>query len=183
VESLRGHLLIASPSLLDPNFARAVVLIAEHDEEGALGVVLNRPTDTTVGEAVPEVGPVVDQEESVFAGGPVAPSGVVVLAEADDPDRLALRIDDCLGFVGLEADLADVAAATLRARAYAGHAGWGPGQLEAEMEEEAWIVEPATPEDVFCEAGEAGDLWRSVLERKGGAYALVARMPLDPSMN
>jgi putative transcriptional regulator len=183
VDSLRGQLLIASPTLADPNFARTVVLIADHDEDGALGVVLNRPTEATVGEAVPEVSAVVDEDQPVFAGGPVATTGVVVLAEADDTSGLALEIDHGLGFLGLDSDLALAAASTRRARAYAGHAGWGPGQLESEMEQDAWITEPATRDDVFCTQDEAALLWSAVLERKGGNYALVARMPIDPSVN
>ena len=104
-----------------------------------------------------------------------------MLAELTDPSVAALRVDDDLGFIALGADNGDVASATRRARAFAGHAGWGPGQLEAELEEEAWIVEPARHEDAFCDDPE--ELWSSVLRRKGGSYALVARMPLDPGMN
>jgi putative transcriptional regulator len=181
MEFLSRHLLIASPALVDPNFHRTVVLIAHHDEEGAMGVVLNRPTETTVGETVPEVEDIVGAQEIVYAGGPVATEGVVVLAELTDPSVAALRVDDDLGFVALETDNTLLAAATRRARAFAGHAGWGPGQLEAEIEEEAWIVEPARHEDAFTEDPE--HLLAEVLGRKGGSYALVARMPLDPSVN
>jgi putative transcriptional regulator len=181
VQSLSRHLLIASPALQDPNFHRTVVLIAHHDDEGAMGVVLNRPTTATVGEAVPEVEEIVGADETVYAGGPVATEGIVVLAELTDPSVAALRVDDDLGFIALEADNGAVAAATRRARAFAGHAGWGPGQLEAEIEEEAWIVEPARHEDAFCD--DPDELWSTVLRRKGGSYALVARMPLDPGMN
>src|SRR5213594_3151887 len=99
MEFLSRHLLIASPALVDPNFHRTVVLIAHHDEEGAMGVVLNRPTDTTVGETVPEVEDIVGAQEIVYAGGPVATEGVVVLAELTDPSVAALRVDDDLGFV------------------------------------------------------------------------------------
>ena len=179
MESLRGHLLIAAPSLLDPNFARSVVLIAEHTDEGALGVVLNRPSDSTVGEVVPALDGIVDPHEVVFAGGPVQPSGVMVLAEFEDPAAAALPVDGDLGFVALESDLEAVE--TIRARAFAGHAGWGPGQLDAELAEESWFVASFDREDAFAE--DTDDLWSRVLERKGGAYALVARMPEDPSLN
>ncbi len=181
MRSLARHLLIASPSLLDPNFHRTVVLIAHHDEQGAMGVVLNRPTTTTIGEALPDVEEIVGPEEAVFAGGPVATEGVMILAELSDPSLAALRVDDDLGFIAVEADDGAIAAATRRARVFAGHAGWGPGQLEAELEEEAWFVEPARHEDAFTTAPE--ELWSTVLRRKGGSYALVARTPLDPSMN
>ena len=179
--SLARHLLVAAPTLLDPNFHRTVVLIAHHDEQGAMGVVLNRPTEATIGEALPDVEEIIPPDEMIFSGGPVATDGVMILAELSDPSLAALRLDDDLGFVAVEADNSDLKAATRRARAFAGHAGWGPGQLEAELEEEAWIVEPARREDAFTEAPD--ELWRSVLRRKGGSYALVARMPLDPSVN
>jgi putative transcriptional regulator len=179
VQSLRGHLLVAAPTLLDPNFARTVVLIAEHGEDGALGVVLNRPSDSTVGEVVPDIGGVVDPDETVFTGGPVQTSGVMVLAEFSDPGDAALTIDGDLGFVALESAMEELD--TGRSRAFAGHAGWGPGQLEAELEEEAWFVASFDREDAFAEDSDA--LWSRVLERKGGAYALVARMPEDPSLN
>jgi putative transcriptional regulator len=175
------QLLIASPSLLDPNFHRTVVLIAHHDQQGAMGVVLNRPTTTTIGEALPDVEEILDPDEPVYAGGPVATDGVMILAELTDPSLAALRVDDDLGFIAVEADDLAIAAATRRARAFAGHAGWGPGQLESELEEEAWFVEAARREDAFTTAPE--QLWSTVLRRKGGSYALVARMPLDPSVN
>jgi putative transcriptional regulator len=181
VESLRGQLLVAAPALLDPNFLRTVILIAEHSEEGALGVVLNRPSEATVGDVVPDLGTVVDFDEPVFAGGPVQPGGVIVLAEFDDPADAALPIDGDLGFVALESDLESLGSGTRRARAFAGHAGWGPGQLDGELEEEAWFGAPFRREDAFTEAPE--ELWSRALLRKGGAYALVARMPLDPSLN
>jgi putative transcriptional regulator len=179
VESLRGHLLVAAPTLVDPNFARAVVLIAEHTDEGALGVVLNRPSDATVGEVVPDLSSLVDEEEPVFAGGPVQTGGVMVLAEFEDPADAALPVDGELGFVALEADMDEVSAG--RARAFAGHAGWGAGQLDAELAEEAWFVAPFEREDAFADDPE--ELWSRALTRKGGAYALVARMPEDPSLN
>jgi putative transcriptional regulator len=181
VESLRGQLLVAAPVLLDPNFVRTVILVAEHNEEGALGVVLNRPSEATVGDVVPDLGTVIDLDEPVFAGGPVQPGGVLVLAEFDDPGDAALPIDGDLGFVALDSDLGTLGNGTRRARAFAGHAGWGPGQLEGEFEEEAWFGAPFRREDAFTD--EPDELRSRALLRKGGAYALVARMPLDPSLN
>ena len=179
MESLRGHLLVAAPSLVDPNFVRTVVLIADHDDDGAMGVVLNRPSESSIGEVVPDLGALLDDDEVPFAGGPVQPSGVLVLAEFEDPADAALPIDGELGFVALEAETDAIAAA--RARAFAGHAGWGPGQLEAEIDEEAWFVAPFEREDAFTD--DPAELWSRALERKGGPYALVARMPEDPSLN
>lgn len=179
MESLRGHLLVAAPSLADPNFARAVVLIGEHTGEGALGVVLNRPGAATVGEIVPDLTTLLDDDSLIYSGGPVQPDGVMVLAEFDELGEAALPVDGELGFVALEADMDAISAA--RARAFAGHAGWGPGQLDAELAEEAWFVAPFEREDAFTE--DPDELWSRALTRKGGAYALVARMPEDPSLN
>lgn len=181
MDSLRGQLLIAAPTLVDPNFHRTVVLIADHSEEGAMGIVLNRPTETTVGEAVPSLADVAGDEALVYAGGPVQTSGVVVLAEFDDLDQAGVVVMEDIGFVGAHVDVEGLDAVTRRARVYAGHAGWGPGQLESELEDEGWIVEPADREDLFADDSEA--LWSDVLRRKGGRFALVARMPLDPSLN
>ena len=181
MESLRGQLLIAGPTLVDPNFARSVVLILEHSEEGAMGLVLNRPVEATVDEAAPELAEVVDGEQLLFQGGPVQPSGVIVLAEFADPDDAAMLVVDGVGPLAASADLAAVEIVDGRARAFAGPAGWGPGQLDSELERDAWIVEPARADDAF--APDAVRLWATVLERKGGEFALVARMPEDPRVN
>jgi putative transcriptional regulator len=181
VESLRGKLLIASPTLLDPNFERTVVLIADHDEEGAIGVVLNRPSGTTVAETVPELVEVAGGEALVHVGGPVQEGALIVLAEFSDPAAAASIVVADVGLVSASAETADLPAAVRRARVYAGHAGWGPGQLEREVEEEAWIVEAPLPAELFPSDPET--LWRDVLLRKGGRYALLARMPADPSLN
>ena len=181
MDSLRSQLLVASPQLMDPNFARTVVLITEHNEEGAMGIVLNRPATTTVDEAAPELEDLVEPGDDVFVGGPVQPSSVIVLAEWDSPDDAAVRVFDGIGFVGADADPDELARTVSRARVFAGFAGWSTGQLEAELERDDWILEPAQADDVFTETPD--DLWSDVLERKGGQYALVARMPLDPSLN
>jgi putative transcriptional regulator len=181
-EFVRGKLLLASPTLLDPNFVRTVVLIAEHTDEGAMGLVLNRPAASTVGEAVPDLAWLVGGEEQVFVGGPVAETAVIVLAEFDRPDVAGALVEEDLGFIGTDADDPDaLEGAVRRARVFAGHAGWGPGQLEGELEEEAWIVEPPLREEIFT--GDAESLWASVLRRKGRRYALLSTMPLDPSLN
>jgi len=180
VDSFRGHLLVASPGLLDPNFRRAVVLVTEHTEEGAAGLVLNRPSPVDVAAAVPQLEPVVEDGESVWVGGPVQPEAVLVLGEFLDPDDAAVPLFDSLGFPSL-ADPEDIAPATTRRRVFAGYAGWGAGQLEAEVADEDWILEPALPDDAFTDDPE--ELWRDVLRRKGGVYELVARMPEDPRVN
>jgi putative transcriptional regulator len=180
--SLRGKLLLAGPVLKDPNFDRTVVLITEHTEDGAMGLVLNRPSETTVGEAVPDLAWVTGADATVYVGGPVAPNGVIVLAEWSDPARAVVLVEDDLGFVPGDAEDEDaLAAAIVRARVYAGHAGWGPGQLEEELAEEAWIVEAPRRDELFTDDAEA--LWPAVLRRMGREFALLSTMPPDPSLN
>ena len=176
--SLKGRLLIAAPILLDPNFHRSVVLVIEHSEEGALGVVLNRPTELPVAEAVPDLAELDDGY--VYAGGPVQPQAVIALAEyaGAPPDG---AVCGAIAPVGVDSDMDTLGERVTRVRVFAGYSGWGEGQLEDELEEESWIVEPALPGDVFCADAEA--LWGHVLERKGGPYRLLARMPEDPGMN
>lgn len=181
MDSLKGKLLLASPTLEDPNFARTVVLVAEHTDEGAMGLVLNRPAELTVGESAPELEELVEADEPVYVGGPVQPTAVIVLAAFTDPGAAGLLISDDVGFLSAQLDLADSRAATQRTRIFAGHAGWGPGQLDEELEREDWIVETPRPDELFSSDPEG--LWSQVLTRKGGTFALVARMPLDPSVN
>lgn len=181
MDSVRGQLLVAGPSLLDPNFWRTVVLIVEHNDDGALGLVLNRPSETSVGEAVPQLATLLDPKEQLFIGGPVQPSAVIVLAEFEDPTDAALLAFDDVGILGTGPSEEELTAGVRAGRAFLGHAGWGPGQLDSELERGDWILEPAKLKDAF--STEARGLWSEVLTRKGGSYALVARMPADPSMN
>lgn len=179
-DSARGQLLIAGPTLLDPNFRRTVVLVIEHSEEGALGLVLNRSSESLAAEVAPELDALVDPGSPLFVGGPVQPSGVIVLARFEQPQQSALVSFDDVGVLRAENSLEDPPE-LLAARAFVGHSGWGPGQLDAELENGDWILEPATASDAFC--NEPDRLWSEVLARKGGSYALVARMPADPSLN
>jgi putative transcriptional regulator len=181
MDSARGQLLIAGPALVDPNFWRAVVLVVEHSGEGAFGLVLNRPSETSVGDAVPELEDVMDPTESLFIGGPVQPSSVVILGHFEDPGDAALLAFDDVGVLAAGSSLEELSVGLRAARAFVGHSGWGPGQLDSELERGDWIVEPARLKDAF--SATPRDLWAAVLTRKGGSYALVARMPLDPSLN
>jgi putative transcriptional regulator len=180
-DSLAGQLLLASPALYDPNFRRTVVLIGVHSEEGAMGVVLNRPSEVTVGEAVPQLEPAVAEQEPVYVGGPVQPGSIVFLAEFLDPSPAGLLVLGRIGFPAPDADIDELTQATTRGRVFAGYAGWGEGQLDAEIDHGDWIAQPALPEDVFTDV--PAELWSAVLKRKGGGYALLARMPVDPSVN
>jgi putative transcriptional regulator len=180
VESLQGQLLVASPGLLDPTFRRAVVLVTEHTDEGAAGLVLNRPSPVEVVDAVPVLEPLVDYGDHVWVGGPVQPEAVLVLGEFLDPDDAAVPLFGALGFPALD-EPDEVVPLTTRRRVFAGCAGWGAGQLEGELAQDDWIVEPALPDDPFTELPD--ELWSDVLRRKGGVYELVARMPEDPGLN
>lgn len=172
-ESLSGQLLIASPSLGD-YFHRTVVLLIEHNPEGAFGLVVNRPSETTVGEAVPELAALIGDEHLLYSGGPVQPNAVTAIGEHADPTEATRLIVGAAGMVDL-----DTPPELFRLRVFAGYAGWGPGQLEAELEAEGWILEAVRVEDLFAEH----DLWPAALDRKGGEFSLLARMPADPSLN
>ena len=173
-DSLRGKLLIAAPSLFD-YFRRAVVLVIDHSDEGAMGVVLGRASEARVADAVPDLAPLAGDEEVVHLGGPVSPESVVAVGDFEDPDEAGVPIVATTGTLDPE----HLDAGVRRLRVYAGYAGWAPGQLEAELEQDAWIVEPASPEDAFAD----GDVWTTALKRKGGKYTLLATMPADPSQN
>jgi len=181
VESLRGQLLVAGPDLLDPNFRRSVLLVGEHGEEGAMGVILNRPSPVSVADAVPPLAELVDDADLVHVGGPVQPQAIVVLGDFRNPGEAAALVLGSIGFLPGEIETAADVGSLARARVFAGYAGWGPGQLESEIAEASWILEPALPEDVFTE--EPDQLWSTVLRRKGGAFAVLALMPPDPSRN
>jgi putative transcriptional regulator len=180
VDPLIGHLLISNANLFDPNFRRTIVLIGHHDDEGAVGVVLNQPLAVAVRDAVPPLGGLVEPEESLFDGGPVQPDSVVVVADFVDPSRADVLAMGSIGFLPPEAD-DDIGRAIRRARVYAGYAGWGPGQLEGELEEASWITAPALPGDVFHD--DPSHLWDDVLRRLGRGYDMLRMMPRDPSMN
>jgi putative transcriptional regulator len=130
MDSMRGQLLVAGPALVDPNFWRTVVLVVEHTEDGALGLVLNRPSETSVGEAVPQLAELLDPEERLFIGGPVQPSAVIVLARFEDATDAALLAFDDVGVLGTGPSSDEPAAGVRAGRAFLGHAGWGPGQLD-----------------------------------------------------
>lgn len=180
MDSLKGKLLISGGGLYDPNFRHTVVLIGEHGDEGAVGVVLNRPLEATVEDAVPALSGLVGPGELLFDGGPVEPRQAVLVAEVGDAGLIDVPVFGSVGFLTGEVP-SYLESQVLRARVFLGHAGWAPGQLEDEMEADSWIVEPATEDDVFSQ--DPDDLWRSVLRRKGPPYDLVARIPFDPSVN
>ena len=179
MESLQGKLLVSSPALHDPNFRKTVVLIAHHDDEGAMGLVLSRPSDVPALDAVPALEGLPGADGPVFVGGPVQPEAFMVLAEFDDVGQAAAPILGGLGFMPADAEPEELS--IRRLRLFAGYSGWGAGQLEAELDESSWIVVDALADDAF--APDPDELWRSVLHRKGGPFSLMETMPFDPGLN
>jgi len=177
--SLTGQLLISSPALVDPNFRRTVVLVTHHDEDGAMGLVLTRPSEIRVADAVPELAALPGSDGVVHVGGPVQPEAIMALAEFDDPSDAVARVVGSVGFVSADAPVGELS--IRRIRVFAGYSGWGAGQLEAELGEPSWIVADAEPDDAFV--ADPDELWRTVLRRKGGRFALIASMPFDPRLN
>ncbi|ARX83839.1 YqgE/AlgH family protein [Streptomyces alboflavus] len=183
VSSLTGRLLVATPALSDPNFDRAVVLLLDHDEEGSLGVVLNRPTPVDVADILDGWGDLAGTPGVVFQGGPVSLDsalGVAVIPGEEGPLGWR-RVHGAIGLVDLEAPPELLASALGSLRIFAGYAGWGPGQLEDELVEGAWYVVESEPGDVSSPDPER--LWRAVLRRQRSELAMVATYPDDPSLN
>jgi putative transcriptional regulator len=201
VSSLTGRLLVATPSLADPNFERSVVLLLDHDEEGSLGVVLNRPTPVGVGDVLEAWAELAGDPGVVFQGGPVSLDsalGIAVVPGTGEPDDVAgqaagaavvrddgplgwRRVHGAIGLVDLDAPPEILAAELGTLRIFAGYAGWGPGQLEDELADGAWYVVECEPGDVSSPAPEG--LWRAVLRRQRSDLAMVATYPDDPSLN
>jgi putative transcriptional regulator len=179
MDSLQGKLLVSSPALTDPNFRKTVVLIAHHDDDGAMGLVLSRPSDIAAVDAVPVLAGIPGADDPVFVGGPVQPEAFMVLAEFEDVEQAAAPIMDGVGFMPADSEPEDLA--IVRLRLFAGYSGWGEGQLEGELDEGSWIVVDAVADDPF--ADDPDELWRAVLHRKGPAFGLMESMPYDPGLN
>ena len=181
MERVRGQLLVAGPTLLDPNFHRTVVLMCGHDEDGAMGLVLNRPSPIPADQAIPELGAALADDDTLWVGGPVQATSVLVLADFGGADVEALLLTEQVGLVLPDTDLDELGETVARARAFLGYAGWGPGQLDAELDGDDWIVADFEADDAFT--ADPDRLWARVLGRKGGRYALLSTMPPDPSVN
>lgn len=185
-----GSLLVATPALVDPNFAHTVVLLLDHDGDGSLGVVLNRPSPVPVSEVLPGWDDVLSGPDVLFQGGPVATDSALAVAglrafgsAADDEDDPVgfRRLFGHTGIVDLDTPAEIITPALGRMRIFAGYAGWGTGQLDAEIEEGSWYVLPSEPADLFADAPE--QLWARVLRRQPGELAWLSTMPLDPTLN
>ncbi|MDQ4084833.1 MAG: YqgE/AlgH family protein [Actinomycetota bacterium] len=184
-EQLTGRLLVATPKLEDPNFARTVVLMLDHDDDGALGVIISRPTSVPVAEVLPGWSALVTGPDVLFSGGPVATDSALAIAVVDgdgDDEPLGWKeLYPGAGLVDLDAPPELLADVLTGMRVFAGYAGWGSGQLEGEIAEGAWYVVPAEPDDLLDP--DAGNLWRRVLRRQPGELAFVHTCPLDPTQN
>jgi putative transcriptional regulator len=179
---LKGQLLLDSGQLRGSFFQRSVVLICQHDAEGAFGLVLNRTTGSNAGDVIVADLPDSLKRSPLFLGGPVQPSALSYLhTEAFIPDANVLpnlslghSLDGLL-------ELGDSFSPTKKIRMFAGYAGWSPGQLEDEIKRQAWLTHPASIDLVFDAHPE--QLWQNILRTKGWKYRLLADMPEDPSMN
>ncbi len=178
-----GVLLVAMPVLSDPNFDRTVVYVVDHGQQGTLGVVLNRPSDTDLLEALPGWWSLSAAPRTFHVGGPCEQDTALCLGVGDPPpDVPGLRaVVQPVHLVDLDADPAITGAVLDRLRVFAGYSGWGPGQLAAEIAAQAWAVVDSEPGDVVSEG--AVGLWRSVLRRQGGTLAMLAAYTDDPSLN
>jgi putative transcriptional regulator len=179
-----GMLLVASPELLDPNFADTVVLLLDVDEGGALGVVLNRPSAIPVSSVLEPWGEVVAEPEVLFRGGPVSTEGalaVALLRREDDVPVGFRSVEGRLGLLDLDTPVELLEGSLDGLRIFAGYAGWGVEQLAREIDEDSWYVVPAELSDVF--RTDTADLWRDVLRRQPGDLAWHSTRPFDPGLN
>lgn len=185
MNSLKGHLLVATPQLMDPNFARTVLLMLEHNEEGAAGVVLNRPTPATVTDIADQVlGEAMGWEKTIHMGGPV--TGPLMILHTEEP------LADLAPIPGVfsTADAPKIEQMLRQqiepSMVIANYAGWGPGQLESELAESSWLTLPARPEHIFW-AGDTDDLWDALLREIHAGdltrFLGLRDLPEDPSMN
>lgn len=180
-ESIRGQLLVAMPELIDPNFARSVVLILEHTDEGALGVVLNQPRLVGGGEAVPQWAERLAFPDRLYRGGPVSVDSIIGLGRSSGQSTEGIStLQGRLGVVDLHQH-PSVVPEIDHVRLFSGYAGWGSGQLEAELATGGWIIVDACEEDACTPDPE--ELWRDVLGRQNGFIGLLAGYPDDSSLN
>lgn len=177
-DTLQGRLVVATPALADSNFAHAVVLLLEHSAEGAVGAIVNRPTETSLVTSMPEWASLAAEPTVLFLGGPVQPEAVIALARTYGPTADVEQILPGVGVVDLSGDPTKIGAAIAGVRVFAGYAGWGAGQLEDEIAGGSWFVVDARPEDVFTDEPDA--VWRGVLRRQGGVFTTI---PADPTAN
>jgi putative transcriptional regulator len=181
--STKSRLLVATPALADGNFDRSVVYMLEHNDDGALGVILNRPSEEAGVTGLETWAERCSPPAVVFGGGPVEPDALIgiALATGAQPGHGWAPIDGPLGTVDLATTPDEVAPILEELRLFRGYAGWSPGQLESEIEGDAWIVAASALDDVFTR--DPSTLWRRVLKRQGGRLAWMAHFPDDVAAN
>lgn len=185
MDTLRGHLLVATPAIGDGPFWRSVVFVLDHDEDGALGVIVNRPLDADVDQVLPQWADLLDAPVCLFDGGPVAEDVALAVGLVDDSTAAALlpgwrTMAGRVGLVDLTGPVPD-AGQLAGLRVFAGYAGWSPGQLEQEIEQEAWVVVAARDADLV--SAQPLNLWHDVLRRQEGDLRFWATLPDDPAVN
>lgn len=176
-----GRLLVATPLLDDPHFSRTVVYLLEHDGGGTVGVILNRPSRTPVGQVLPAWHDAVSGPAVVFGGGPVQPDGALCLGELAADTAGARRLVDGVATIDLDGDVAVITGVASRLRVFAGHAAWAPGQLQAELDVGAWWALDGGPGDLFSD--DPRTMWPRVLRRQAPPLNLVSTYPPDPALN
>jgi putative transcriptional regulator len=188
VDGVAGKLLVASPLLREPTFARTVIAILEHNSDGALGVVINRPAEAPLADVLPPVADIASSPAVLFSGGPVSPEAAIALGMTQigvpprDPTSDAWRpVTSTLVSVDLDYDPAVLGSELRALRVFVGYAGWSAGQLEGEIAQGAWYVVEALPGDAFEPSPQR--LWSMVLRRQQWPLSAVATFPADPSLN
>lgn len=176
-----GNLLVATSVLGDRHFARTVIYLLEHHAEGTLGVVLNRPSTTSVGEVLPQWRDVVSGPAVLFEGGPVQPDGALCLGAVEGSEGGVRPLHDGVASIDLDGDPGDVIGLATALRVFAGYAGWSAGQLDGELEQGAWWVVPGTLRDLFSDVPQT--LWSRVLRRQPPPLSYMSTYPADPSRN
>jgi putative transcriptional regulator len=180
-----GRLLIASTTLNEPTFARTVVYLLDHDSGGTVGVVLNRPSHTPVGQVLPDWHDVMSEPAVIFGGGPVMPDGALCLGQLKgrrtDESPGVRRLAGALATVDLDGDVEAIQALTTRMRVFAGHSGWAPGQLADEMATGSWYVVDGMLDDAFTPL--PATLWRRVLRRQPMPLRLMSSYPREIALN
>ena len=180
----KGIFLVASPSLRDPNFRQTVVLLCEHGEEGALGVVVNRPTEMNITEVLPQIPILEGQTHMVFSGGPVQRNHLLILYRTPEGLEDTHHVFDGVYLGGNMAILEEIVKNPFSPddfRAFMGYSGWAPGQLESEMETGSWLTLPADSSLMFDR--DHTSVWGDILQNLGSQYAIYRDMPVDPHMN
>lgn len=171
----RGKFLVASRSLRDPSFAETVVLLVDYDDNGALGVVVNRPTDIPLVTALPEVRELRRRKDTIYLGGPVARDRMVLLVRSDGMPPDSIEVLEHVYATGSLSVLRRSLEKRQALRAFAGYAGWGPGQLEAEVDRGDWLIGPADSKAIFEDT--PAELWSRFFERFTGGWAFGPHAP------